>query len=310
MPDTAAGALAPYRVLINAHSGGALKKGEAGFDAMRQATALNIVSYDFHHGAGFMDRLRILMRGAGAVLVGGGDGTIAQAAAIALQENKPFGILPMGTMNMLARDLGIPSVLETANIFDLYANSRVETIDVGFANDRAFLCCAALGAIPDASRYREKLRYLPDMLMIPRMAVFVMQRLHAVHRRHLRVTIDGATTRLRTSSLVVSNNLYAASAQASHKLAKETLHGNTLGVYSAAPQSWLDRLRLLIHVQQGALEADQALTQAQAGEVTVTTRRRREWISLDGEAIKLPTPLRFTIRHDALKLIMPGRADA
>ena len=43
-----------------------------------------------------------------AVVVGGGDGTVATAATIFAGHKKPLGILPLGTFNLAARDVGMP----------------------------------------------------------------------------------------------------------------------------------------------------------------------------------------------------------
>ena len=43
-----------------------------------------------------------------AVIVGGGDGTVAAAATIFAGQDKPLGILPLGTFNLAARDVGMP----------------------------------------------------------------------------------------------------------------------------------------------------------------------------------------------------------
>ena len=293
-------------VLIYANSGGAIKQGKKAFEAMRDATSLPIAACDLHEGDGFMAKMEAAFQSGHLVLVGGGDGTIAYAANLALKYDKPFGILALGTMNMIARDLGVPPVAEAANIFDLYTSTQVETIDVGIVNGRPFLCAAAMGAMPAASRYREKFRHAPPVIMIPRVAFFFLDRMSAVHRRLLRVTADGRKTSLRTTSLVVSNNLYAPSDQAPHKLAKQSLHANILGIYVAKPTTFFGRLRLLFNLQRGALEADPALSRDQATQITVTSRRRKEWVSIDGEPVKLRTPIEFSVRHNALKIIVPA----
>lgn len=273
---------------------------------MREAARIDIVDYDFHEGDGFGDKMEAAFRGDIPVLIGGGDGTIAHAAGIALRENKPFGILPMGTMNMLAQDLGIPSVLEAENIFDLYADTHVEAIDVGMVNGKPFLCCAALGTIPEASQYREQFRHLPDILMIPRLTAFIMDQMSVAHMRDLRVATDGHETIMRTASLVVSNNRFASSSDADHKLAKQSLHGGTLGLYSAAPKTMFERIRLLMHLQQGALEADAALTEHDADRIVVTTDKAKELVSIDGEPVEMNSPLTFEMKHDALQIIVPA----
>ncbi len=81
--------------------------------------------------------------GAGIVVVCGGDGTINEAALALAGSRIPLGILPGGTANVLARELGIPRSLRSA-AFVLH--SGVETaISVGLANERRFLMMAGFG---------------------------------------------------------------------------------------------------------------------------------------------------------------------
>jgi diacylglycerol kinase family enzyme len=239
-------------------------------------------------------------------LVGGGDVTIAAAASLHMELDKPFGILPMGTMNLLARDLGVPSVLEHENIFDLYKYSCIRAIDVGMANDRPFLCCAAIGTIPEASLFREKIRHVPDVLMVPRLTAYVMERMDVAHMRSLQIQAGGKEMSVQTSALVISNNRFAHSADAAHRLAKNSLQDGTLGIYCASPQSLFERIRLLLNLQQGKLETEPSVQETQATSVYVQTENEEELVSIDGEPVTLKTPLSFRILSGALKIITPA----
>lgn len=99
-------------------------------------------------------------RGYDAVVVAGGDGTVNQAANGLMQTRSDglavpaLGILPAGTANVLARDLGLPvplSGLETTlpAAARLLGRSRIVPIDVGVARNtseqRCFLCWAGVG---------------------------------------------------------------------------------------------------------------------------------------------------------------------
>src|SRR5690606_39913243 len=52
--------------------------------------------------------------GVDAILAGGGDGTISTAAGIAYETGMPLAVLPAGTMNLFARALKVPLVLDEA----------------------------------------------------------------------------------------------------------------------------------------------------------------------------------------------------
>src|SRR6187397_721074 len=82
------------------------------------------------------------------VVMGGGDGTMSAGAGGLAGTGKPMGVLPLGTLNHFARDLGIPNELEEAvrNV----AEGVVREVDVGEANDRVFLNNSSLGLYPSA----------------------------------------------------------------------------------------------------------------------------------------------------------------
>src|SRR5690606_17135358 len=76
-------------------------------------------------------------QGVDAVMAGGGDGTISAAAAIAYETGMPLAVLPVGTMNLFARALKVPLVLDDA--LEALAAGAVGAVDIATANDRPFV---------------------------------------------------------------------------------------------------------------------------------------------------------------------------
>ena len=91
------------------------------------------------------------------VVLGGGDGTLNTGAAALVGGPKPLGILPLGSLNHFARDLGIPHDLDEA--VATIARGRVTEVDVGEVNDRIFLNNSSIGLYPSAVVHREELRH-------------------------------------------------------------------------------------------------------------------------------------------------------
>ena len=79
-------------------------------------------------------------------MVGGGDGTISAAASALVGTETRLGILPLGTLNHFARDLGIPTKLEDAA--KLIAERRDRKVDVAEMNGRIFINNSAIGLYP------------------------------------------------------------------------------------------------------------------------------------------------------------------
>jgi diacylglycerol kinase (ATP) len=84
--------------------------------------------------------------GCDVVVAVGGDGTANEVAQALVGTPAALGLVPLGSGNGLARDLGVP--LRTTEALEVLLQGRRRTIDVGYANDRPFFC--AMGAGFDA----------------------------------------------------------------------------------------------------------------------------------------------------------------
>ena len=77
------------------------------------------------------------------VLACGGDGTVTACAEGLAGSGIPLGVLPLGTGNLLARNLGLPLDLGAALVVALTGADR--RLDVGYANGRPFVVMAGIG---------------------------------------------------------------------------------------------------------------------------------------------------------------------
>lgn len=77
------------------------------------------------------------------VLVAGGDGTVNEVAKALVHTNTTLGIIPSGSGNGLARELGIPMDPEKA--IDIILRAHTRTIDYGIANGHIFFCTCGFG---------------------------------------------------------------------------------------------------------------------------------------------------------------------
>ncbi|NEK59066.1 phosphatase PAP2 family protein [Geodermatophilus sabuli] len=89
-----------------------------------------------------------------ALGVAGGDGSVAAAAAVALEHRLPLAVLPAGTLNHFARDLGVHTLEHAAEAVTV--GSTVE-VDVAEVNGTPFLNTASIGSYPEMVRRRDAL---------------------------------------------------------------------------------------------------------------------------------------------------------
>jgi diacylglycerol kinase family enzyme len=234
-----------------------------------------------------------------AVMCGGGDGTILTAILAGLGQDKPLGILPLGTLNLLARDLGLP--LEPVEAAAMLAHGQPAAIDLAEVNGLPFAIWASLGMHPVIVHRRDKLQRGG----LRKWPAFALAALRAFRRYPLvRVTlsVNGTLTTVSTPLLVISNNAWH---EQRLPLTREALDRGELVVHIAKVSSRLGLLRLALQALVGTWRGGHLLETVKADEVRVISRKRRLMVSLDGEVTVLRAPLVFHLRPKALRVLMP-----
>lgn len=99
----------------------------------------------------------VISFGARRILVAGGDGSIASAANALAGQHVELAVLPCGTLNHLAKDLGLPLDLELAA--RVAAEGVAVPVDAAVVNDRIFLNTSSVGAYVSFVRAREQLEH-------------------------------------------------------------------------------------------------------------------------------------------------------
>ena len=143
-----------------------------------------------------------------AVLAAGGDGTINEtvngllAGQAAGGAALPLGLVPVGTQNVLAHELGLPSSDLGATLTMLQAG-RTRLVDVGLAGTRHFVLMAGFGF--DALVVREVLRPMKEWIG-PAAYAFATVGALAKHRSTaLCLTLDGQEIRSEAYLVVIAN---------------------------------------------------------------------------------------------------------
>lgn len=294
-----------FHILINSKAGGVHTIGEANIEKILARSGLNIESLYIEPPKKLFKTLARLKHSSTPILIGGGDGTIRSCARYALDDDIKFGILPFGTMNLLARDLGIPEDFQRA--LEYYENNTaIHHIDVGMINDEPFLCCAGIGAMPSASKFREKHRSEHDYLFLPRLIHFIMKKMNKLSYNKFYMKIDEDVSKVETPALVVSNNQYSSDTKiGADNFNRDSLQDGTLAVYSIAPKNLWDRLRVMVRLAVGNWSSDHSIRTWKAKKVELESAGHLQILSLDGETKAMETPLRFWVKPMALSLVVP-----
>jgi YegS/Rv2252/BmrU family lipid kinase len=243
----------------------------------------------------------IAERGDELLVVGGGDGTISAAASALVGTETLLGILPLGTLNHFAHDLGIPTKLAEAAA--LIAERPVREVDVAQMNDRVFINNSAIGLYPllvvDRDSQRKRLGRPKAVAMI----VASIRTLVRFGRQRLTLTVNDRRAQVDTPLLFVGNNTYRIDLPAAGQ--RDSLEDGRLtvlvmrkktrrGFIAASVRALLDRSR-----------PDDMVRLDDAQRLRVSSRKRQLAVSLDGEVIRAEPPLDYRIRRKALRVIAP-----
>lgn len=243
---------------------------------------------------------RAVEDGCETLIAGGGDGTINLAASVLVGRNIPLGVLPLGTLNHFAKDLGIPLELEDAAQVIL-GGSRCR-VDVGEVNGRVFVNNSSLGVYPAIVRLRERYQAggLGKWIAALWAGLTVLRRNPFMA---VRLIVHQETTVRRTPFVFVGNNEYRM--EGLQAASRESLVNGTLAVYVVSAERRVGLIGLAWKVLLKGVDEVQELDLITVESVTVETRRRRLHVALDGEVVPFESPLTYRIRPASLLVHVP-----
>jgi diacylglycerol kinase family enzyme len=242
--------------------------------------------------------------GAQALAVAGGDGSVAAVAGVAVERGLPLAVVPTGTLNHFARDLG-SDLARPLRALDAFVAGQERRVDVGRINGRLFVNNVSLGVyaemLGDPGYRGDKLRVAQTKLQ----AIFSDAEL----RRALRITPPDGALLESVVAVVVSNNPYEF-ARWDRFGQRHRLDTGTLQV-SVLDAGTLEELeRLLAGTLLGAVEFRPALRHWTSERLEAGVPGEVVRAGIDGEPIALEAPLRFSVDPGALRVLVPEGSPA
>ncbi len=234
-------------------------------------------------------------------IAAGGDGTVNEVMNGLLHTNTALGTLPIGTVNIWAREMGLP--MDIVGAAKQLLEAQVRSVDVGMAGDRAFLLMAGVGfdaAVTQSVDAGEKKRF--GAIAYIKQAFQVAWKFQGV-RTLLR--IDGKRVRGRILMIVIGNSqLYGGVVKfTAHAIVDDGL----LDVCVIKGRSMLTAPLRLFSVFTRNYNRDPKVAYFKASRVEIQGKKRLP-IQVDGDFIG-KTPMRFEIRPGALRVMVPPQAD-
>lgn len=291
-------------VLLNPLSGAATAEGIGlRIHDLFRAQGVEVAIHELHTADEIATTARAaLERHPDAVVAAGGDGTVNAVASVLAGGLTPLGVLPLGTRNHFAKDLGVPLALDAA--VQTIAQRHLTRVDVGRVADRVFLNNCSIGIYPDIVEARERLRRLGHR----KWTALLLATTEVLRRGdEVLVRLDSGDTRVsaRTPFLFVGNNEYLS--EGIHIGARTRLDGGRLCAYFAPPVHTRDLPKLFAHALLGHARQNHALESISAEEFWVDTPSAAKMkVACDGEILMLAPPLHYRAWPGALTVIVPA----
>lgn len=243
------------------------------------------------------------------IIVVGGDGTVRSVAEVLAGGTKPLGVLPAGTLNHFARDLGMPADLDEA--IQKLVTAQIDRVDVGEVNGRVFVNNSSVGIYSQMVLQRDALRPASRRHRFVAMLRASWRVLRRFPRFTATIQLDSGEPEARTVPLIlISNNPYETGWP---KLGRRSdLNQGRLGVYVVRCATRGQLVWCAFQAIRNRLDQIAALESLLASAVAIETERRTVLVSLDGEVMQFRPPLRYRSRARDLLVLRPQavRSDA
>ena len=239
------------------------------------------------------------------IVAGGGDGTVNSVVNAIAGHDITLGVLPLGTLNHFARDLGLPIAMEEAA--HVIVAGHTTQIDVGEVNGRLFVNNSSVGLYPRIVQLRERYRASGvEKWVVAAWATLRVTR----QQKPLRMKIEAAGRDAveMTPLVFIGNNEYRMAGFDAGS--RESLRGGKLALYVVKGTGRWQLFQLVWRILAGTATESGALAMATAIDAIIDVpfddRVTQLAVAVDGEVTTLDLPLRYSIRAGALRVIVPA----
>jgi len=230
----------------------------------------------------------------------GGDGTINTVIQPLVNTDAILAVIPVGTYNHFARDLGIP--LPWREALEVVTGGEIKPIDAARINERFFVNNISMGLYPElVARREEKGRDYPRWKARLYAAFGTLQKYP-----HIAVTLDSEHHHevIRTHVLMISNNTYDLS-RIGIEAPRKALEEGRLTVYWLPHVPRLALTKFVAHYLAGRVHEAPGFRSFRTSRIQLQSPKRHLDLGIDGEVVTMDTPLTITIMPQSLSVKVP-----
>lgn len=258
------------------------------------------------HGRNLRELSRaIVASGADVLIAAGGDGTINAAASALVHQPTALGVIPAGTLNHFARDLHIP--LDPEEAAQVLMRSGIVKVDAGEVNGHIFINNSVLGLFPNYRSTKEAwerrgfgksgagrfIAMLAGMLRV----------FWRMPHLNLELEADGGIRKMRTPFILIGNNEHRM--QGFGLGQRASLSDGSLWVYAMRACTRWGLLRMLTGLLLGRTPRNAVFEVFRTSRLRIDSKPRRIGVGVDGEMVRMVSPLEYQCLPRALRVITP-----
>lgn len=298
--------LAQARVCVIVNTGSGRKAGRdiaARLSERLQDHTAQFALREIDDGAALADAARqAVAQGYTLIVAAGGDGTQAAVASAVAQTEAAMVVIPGGTFNYFARDIGSGETVDEAlRVFDA---PRLRRIDVGQMNGMIFLNNVSFGAYPEILKHRENIyrRWGRSRLAAYGSALVALWTLR--RPLHMTVRANGQERRFTTALAFVAKSAYQLRSFGLE--GADDIHQGKLALLVARAQRPGSLVRSALRLAIGKSARYHDFDLISADEMHIETMPRHEYVAHDGEKTWMDSPFDVRMLHGALAVLVPA----
>ena len=238
-----------------------------------------------------------LAEGCTVVVAVGGDGTVNEVAQALVGTPASLGLVPLGSGNGLARDLGVP--LRTTDALEVLLHGQPRMIDVGYANDRPFFCAMGAGFDADlVERFNQCTRR--GLATYLRLGALLWWR-----QRPERFVVHAGDTRLELTALLVAVANAAQFGNNARIAPGARVVDGLLDLVAVPPATLCNALPLAWRLFTGTLDRHPQVRRLRGPNFTIE-RAQPGLFHTDGESGPPVMRIEVAVRPSALRVLVPA----
>lgn len=238
------------------------------------------------------------------LVIAGGDGTISRLLPVLQNLDRPVGILPLGTLNLLAGDIGTGGTVETATA--ALTKARPRRIDLAEVNGVPFHSNAGLGFLSRMAREREGARQRYPFSKAIGFGIAAIRSMLLTRPIEVLIEVDGRTITEVADAVLVTNNHFEGSPWVRPRLDEGLLEVHLLREGGVG-----GRMAAAFAVWRGTWRALPSLHSMTCRKVVINRKgKRTSTVAMDGEVRQMNNPLTFRVLPGALRVLAAERADS